>query len=154
MKDVTIGELSKITGIPIRTIRYYEQLNLLLPADRSDGNYRLYSLEQVQTTKIIHLLKKAGMPLNGIKKFLEVQMKTGGQVRGEQVTDMLELELSEAEAKIQELLRLKKKLEQALTISRECKVCKRKCDNCMQSKYTQSSYPELLIYQFKEANKD
>lgn len=151
---MTIGELSQQSGIPTRTIRYYEDLGLLEPSARSDGNYRLYSPEQVHRARIVHSLKKGGMSLKKIKNFLIVQEANNGQERGKKVTDILEDELLETERKIKKLLHHKGQLETALIISRECKNCKRPCDNCMKSRYTFESYPELLIYQFKEANKD
>ena len=40
---LTIGDLSRSTGVKIPTIRYYEQMGLLSHAERSDGNQRRYS---------------------------------------------------------------------------------------------------------------
>lgn len=39
---LSIGELSKRTGVKVPTIRYYEQMGLIREADRSDGNQRRY----------------------------------------------------------------------------------------------------------------
>lgn len=39
---LSIGELSKRTGVKVPTIRYYEQMGLIREADRSEGNQRRY----------------------------------------------------------------------------------------------------------------
>jgi DNA-binding transcriptional MerR regulator len=40
----TIGEVAKLTGAPVKTIRYYSDIGLLPPAKVSDSRYRLYEL--------------------------------------------------------------------------------------------------------------
>ena len=43
---LTIGDLSRQTGVKVPTIRYYEQMGLLSHAERSEGNQRRYSGEE------------------------------------------------------------------------------------------------------------
>lgn len=44
----TIKALAELVGISTRTLRYYDQINLLKPATTNDANYRLYERKQVQ----------------------------------------------------------------------------------------------------------
>ncbi|MGJ9464263.1 MerR family DNA-binding transcriptional regulator [Actinotignum sp. GS-2025e] len=39
----TVSEVSKIAGISVRTLQYYDRIGLLKPTDYSDAGYRLYS---------------------------------------------------------------------------------------------------------------
>jgi DNA-binding transcriptional MerR regulator len=42
-----IDELAKVTGVTIRTLRYYDKIGLLKPAEVSEAGYRLYTKENV-----------------------------------------------------------------------------------------------------------
>jgi len=63
-----IGEFSKLTNVPIRTLRYYDEINLFIPItiDYFTG-YRYYSEEQIEDLKLINKLKKLGFSLEEIK---------------------------------------------------------------------------------------
>lgn len=64
-----IGEFSKLTGVPIRTLRYYDEIDLFKPADIDlFTDYRYYSEEQASDLYLINDLKKVGFSLAEIKK--------------------------------------------------------------------------------------
>ncbi|MCI8342184.1 MAG: MerR family transcriptional regulator [Firmicutes bacterium] len=63
----TIGEISALCHIPLKTLRYYDEIGLLVPSMRSSTNYRYYSNEQILTLYIIKKLKSFGFPLEEIK---------------------------------------------------------------------------------------
>ncbi|MCH3923829.1 MAG: MerR family transcriptional regulator [Bacteroidales bacterium] len=67
-----IGEFSKMMQITIKTLRHYEQMDLLKPieVDKWTG-YRYYSVEQMQTLKTILELKSMGFSLEEIKELLQ-----------------------------------------------------------------------------------
>lgn len=67
-----IGELSRKTGIPTQTIRYYEQQGLLQPTERTDAGYRLYSDAEVQRLQFIQQAKLFGLTLEEIKQLMDV----------------------------------------------------------------------------------
>lgn len=63
-----IGEFSKLTGVPIRTLRYYDEIDLFKPADIDlFTDYRYYKEEQVEDLNLINELKKIGFSLEEIK---------------------------------------------------------------------------------------
>ena len=63
-----IGEFSKLTGVPIRTLRYYDEIDLFKPADIDlFTDYRYYNEEQVEDLNLINELKKSGFSLEEIK---------------------------------------------------------------------------------------
>ncbi len=61
-----IGELSRQTGVTIRTLRYYEEIGLLKPSERMDSGYRLYGLEEIEQLQHIMSLKQLGLSLDEI----------------------------------------------------------------------------------------
>jgi len=70
---LTIKKLTEACGggITPRMVRHYHQLNLLPPPYRSEGNYRLYSKEDLQRLRQIVALKEQGFQLSQIRKIIE-----------------------------------------------------------------------------------
>jgi len=67
---MSIGELSKLTGASLRSLRYYEKLELLIPAHIDpDSGYRYYSLDQVTLVGLIQFCIELGIPLKDFGKF-------------------------------------------------------------------------------------
>ena len=63
-----IGELSKLTGIPIRTLRYYDSIDLFKPSEVDlFTSYRYYKEEQIKDLKLINELKEVGFTLEEIR---------------------------------------------------------------------------------------
>ena len=63
-----IGEFSKLTGIPIRTLRYYDSIDLFKPSEVDlFTNYRYYKEEQVKDLELINELKEVGFTLEEIR---------------------------------------------------------------------------------------
>jgi DNA-binding transcriptional MerR regulator len=67
-----IQEVAADTGLTTRTIRYYEEVGLLAPAARSDGDYRLYDGSDLDRLRFIRDLRDdAGFSLSQIRQLLE-----------------------------------------------------------------------------------
>src|SRR4029079_7637441 len=67
-----INEVAAETGLTTRTIRYYEEVGLLEPAARSDGDYRLYDDSDLERLQFIRSLRDdAGFSLAQIGQLLE-----------------------------------------------------------------------------------
>ena len=63
-----IGEFSKLTGIPIRTLRYYDGIDLFKPSEVDlFTSYRYYKEEQVKDLELINELKEVGFTLEEIR---------------------------------------------------------------------------------------
>lgn len=67
---IAIHDISKLTGISVRTLRYYEEINLLNPLDKTEGGHRLYGEEQLKKLQQILFLKNLGFKLKEIQRFL------------------------------------------------------------------------------------
>ncbi len=63
-----IGDFSNISGISIRTLRYYDDIELFKPKEVDlFTNYRYYTIEQLDDLKLINELKEIGFSLEEIK---------------------------------------------------------------------------------------
>ncbi|MCY6485509.1 MerR family transcriptional regulator [Clostridium aestuarii] len=70
----SIGEMSKLHNIPIKTLRYYDEIGLFKPIEvNKDNGYRYYSTEQFEQLNTINYLKFLGIPLKEIKNYLEIR---------------------------------------------------------------------------------
>ncbi|WP_406332978.1 MerR family transcriptional regulator [Streptomyces sp. NBC_00203] len=66
----TIGELSRSTGLSVRTIRYWSDEGALPPVTRSSGGYRLYDAASVARLELIRTLRELGLGLDDVRKVL------------------------------------------------------------------------------------
>jgi DNA-binding transcriptional MerR regulator len=67
---LSIGEVSKRTSIPVKTLRFYSDEGLVPPSGRSRSGYRLYSEEDVAKLDLVRTLRDAGLGLDSIRKVL------------------------------------------------------------------------------------
>jgi DNA-binding transcriptional MerR regulator len=68
-----IGGVADRLGVSTRTIKYYEELGLVSPENRSPGGFRLYSAADVERLQRILRLKGMGFSLAAIREFLSVR---------------------------------------------------------------------------------
>ncbi|MFJ7406341.1 MULTISPECIES: MerR family transcriptional regulator [unclassified Lysinibacillus] len=71
MKQWTTGEVSKQRNISIRTLRYYDQVNLLTPSFKDDNGRRYYSEKDLFRLEKIIILKSLSLPLDTIRDLLD-----------------------------------------------------------------------------------
>ena len=70
--EYSIGEFSKLTGLGIHTLRYYEQEGLIAP-ERNSGNRRCYYDKDLTWIEFIKRLKDTGMSIKEIKYYAELR---------------------------------------------------------------------------------
>lgn len=68
---LTIGRLAKLTGVPAKTIRYYEDVGVLPPPARTDTRYRCYSEVDVRRLQLVRRAKLLDIPLSEIRELVE-----------------------------------------------------------------------------------
>ncbi|MFJ3694179.1 MerR family transcriptional regulator [Streptomyces sp. NPDC090052] len=66
----TIGQLSRRTGLSVRTIRYWSDIGALPPAGRSTGGYRLYDAACVARLELVRTLRELGLGLATVRRVL------------------------------------------------------------------------------------
>ena len=71
MKLYTIGEMAEITNLSVKTLRYYDEIGIIVPEMRDkDTNYRYYSNTQMLQLQMLKELKTLGLSLNDINNIL------------------------------------------------------------------------------------
>lgn len=68
---MTVNEVSKLTGVSIRTLQYYDKIGLLKPTGRTDAGYRLYDDTALEKLQQILLFRELEFPLKEIKNIME-----------------------------------------------------------------------------------
>lgn len=109
MKDLfSIGEMAKLFNINIKTLRYYDEIDLFKPIfiDRAN-NYRYYSTDQFEQLNTILYLKAVGMPLSKIDSHLSKR-------NIDNITNLLEEQKEVTKNKIKELKQIEKKIDNTL----------------------------------------
>lgn len=101
----TVGEMAKRLGVPASTLRYYDKEGLLPFVERSSSGIRMFKDEDFEWLQIIGCLKKTGMQLVDIKRFIEMAMQGD-----ETIDDRLELIVKQKQAVKQQIDELNKTL--------------------------------------------
>ena len=66
----SVGEMARLTGVTIRTLRYYDSIGLLVPSEISDAGYRFYDDDALDRLRDILFLRELGLSLADIKNIL------------------------------------------------------------------------------------
>lgn len=67
----TVKEVSRLTGVSVRTLQYYDRIGLLCPACRTQAGYRLYDQGSLERLQQILLFRELGFPLKEIGAILD-----------------------------------------------------------------------------------
>lgn len=112
-KPKLIGSIAKESGIPIKTIRYYDELGLLKTFGRTEGGYRLFNSDVFTRLSFIKRAQSLGLSLLEIKEFLDVHDQ--GNLPCEHIKVKLEDKLAATEQQIQQLQVFKQELKGLLS---------------------------------------
>ena len=105
-----IHELAKHTGVPAKTIRYYESIRLLPPAPRGANNYRRYTSADEERVRFIASARVLGFSLDEVGEILEA--RDNGIAPCQRVLDAIGERLIEIDRRITGLLTLRDALKQ------------------------------------------
>ena len=67
-----IGEVAEQIGLSLRTIRYYEEVDLAVPSARSEGGFRLYVAADVERLRVIMQMKPLGFSLEEMRELIDL----------------------------------------------------------------------------------
>jgi MerR family transcriptional regulator, copper efflux regulator len=68
-----IGEVADAVGLSLRTIRYYEEAELVLPSGRSTGGFRLYTDSDIDRLRLVKQIKPLDLTIEEIRELLTVR---------------------------------------------------------------------------------
>ena len=122
MKDkyYSIGRVSEICNIPIKTLRYYDKINVMVPSIRQENNnYRYYSHDQMVRLFIIKRLRYLGFSLEEVRNILK-----------EDDIQKIELIVTKKQNSIKdEIIELNRKYEEAATLKNKLQSAQRILEN-------------------------
>src|SRR5215216_1090529 len=98
-----IGDLARLTSVPIKTIRYYEQRGLLEPAYRTEVGYRIYGPEEAARLRFIKRAKLLGLNLEQIGELVGLAAECNEGEIVPHLQDVLSAKLEEVERQVVEL---------------------------------------------------
>ncbi|MSO65257.1 MAG: Cu(I)-responsive transcriptional regulator [Alphaproteobacteria bacterium] len=112
---MNIGEAAAATGLTAKAIRYYESIDLIARAERSQGGYRQYSERDVQTLRFIRRARDLGFSVELVAELLSLyrdRSRTSSEVKR-----IVQTRIAEIERKMAELGAMRTTL---LTLAERC----------------------------------
>lgn len=97
----TIGQVAKVVGVNVQTLRYYERLKLLTPAARKSSGYRLYGPSEVARLRFIKNAQALGFTLQEIGELLSLRVSS--TARCGDVQRKAQAKLTQVQAKVRDL---------------------------------------------------
>ena len=105
-----IGEVSRLSGVPVKTIRHYSDEGILPPSGRTETGYRLYSEADLSRLETARTLRAAGFDLSTIRRLLAGELGPREAVR---------LQLEAVDLQLKDLTRRRALLESSLVCGDE-----------------------------------
>jgi DNA-binding transcriptional MerR regulator len=113
---VRIGELSERSAIPVKTIRYYEEIGVLHPPPRTPGGYRNYEESVVGRLAFVRAAQSIGLSLGEIREI--VAFRDRGQSPCAYVSGLIELHANGLAERIQVLEDMRRELIRLAKVAR------------------------------------
>ncbi|MDP7101191.1 MAG: MerR family DNA-binding transcriptional regulator, partial [Rhodospirillales bacterium] len=98
---MNIGQASELSGIPSKTIRYYESIGLIPAPARTDSGYRDYSQPEIETMRFIQRARNLGFTIKDVCELVDLwqdQHRASAQVKA-----LTQRHISDIENKIKKL---------------------------------------------------
>lgn len=103
-----IGQVAALSGLPVKTIRYYADLGLLSFVDRTEGGYRQFSSQVLTRLAFIKRSQSLGLSLQEIAEILKIHDR--GELPCGDIKQKLSKKLLEIDRKIEQLITLRTEL--------------------------------------------
>ncbi|WP_339108583.1 MerR family transcriptional regulator [Thioclava sp. GXIMD4216] len=113
---MNIGEISKATGLPVKTLRYYEEIGLISPS-RAPNGYRLYDAKELEQLQFLSQARAMGFPLEECRSLLALLADRSRASRD--VHDLAHTRLLEVQKRIADLKALEMRLEEMMARCRD-----------------------------------
>lgn len=108
---MTIGVLSRRTGVSVKTLREYEGMGLIYTVGRSPGNYRLFGEEALWCRGMVGVLRGLGLTLAEIQELAAVYLQPSDEPIGPRLAKVLGVVRERTEARIADLHSLLQRIE-------------------------------------------
>src|SRR5687768_5998297 len=81
MMAFTVGELSRLTRITVRTLHHYDEIGLVRPSQRTGAGYRLYDQSDVLRLQQVLVFRELGVPLEAIASAIDEETSRADMLR-------------------------------------------------------------------------
>ena len=123
-KKMRVGELAERSGKTVRALRFYEEMDLLRPVNRTKGGFRQYDEQALVRIHWIDRLQDLGFSLRETRDFLEsLRELPSGPAAMQILREFYTLKLAETQANLARLNRLEQELNESLTFLESCQSC-------------------------------
>jgi MerR family transcriptional regulator, copper efflux regulator len=106
---VQIGELSRRSGLSVKTLRFYEEIGVLAAPPRTEGGYRDYDQAALGRLEFVRAAQAVGLTLGEIREVIGFRER--GEVPCSHVLDVILHHAADVDRRIAELQRLRKDLD-------------------------------------------
>lgn len=145
-----IGQVAELSGKTVRAIHFYEELGLLVPAQRTKGGFRLYDPDALLRIQWIDRLQDLGFSLPEIRDFLSnLRGDASGPAAMHRLRQFYAEKLKETRIKLESLQRLEGELQESLTYLAGCRACapstaRTACRSCEDTSHSGHEPPALV----------
>jgi len=105
---LSIGQAAERSGLPAKTIRFYEEIGLIHPARRLDNGYRVYGEDDLHMLRFVERARRLGFSVEDCRQLLALYRdrdRTSAEVKA-----LTEQRIAEIESKIEELVAMRRTL--------------------------------------------
>jgi DNA-binding transcriptional MerR regulator len=121
---LSTGDMARLGGTTLRTVRFYEEEGLITPAARSEGGHRMFSHDELHKLQLVGDLRECGLSLCDIKALFELKARCpSAEDASTKLSDLLEQQIDQMQKRIPLLRRLREELASAISVLRECHSC-------------------------------
>ena len=108
MNGITIGQAAEYSGLPAKTIRFYEEIGLVAPAKRTESGYRVYADADLHVLRFVERARRHGFSVEECRQLLALYRdrdRSSGEVKA-----LTEKRIADIDAKITELKAMRRTL--------------------------------------------
>lgn len=121
---LTTGDMARLSGSTLRTVRFYEEAGLLEPRQRTDGGHRLFARRELDKLNFVSDLRAAGLSLDEIKALLDLKHRSGsGSEAAEKLRARVDAQIRSIRERLAVLERVQGSLQTARDVVTRCHAC-------------------------------
>ncbi len=121
---LTTGDLARLTGSTLRTIRFYEEAGLLHPVSRTGNGARRFDRSALERLRFVLELREAGLSLAEVRQLLEMRRHANGRQQAViRLTEALDHRIAEIRERLERLKRLEETLLATRALLQGCGTC-------------------------------
>ena len=107
---MTIGQVAKLAGVGVETIRFYEREGLLNKPERKESGYRLFGADVVSRIQFIRRVQELGFSLREIRELLFLRVDSKGTAK--EVKKRVDSKIEQIDGRIRDLKKVRTALAQ------------------------------------------